>query len=210
MHRVGLFDVDGVLVDSLPMYAAAWRRWGKRYGVALGAIAEIAHGRRPEDVVAAFIGEGGAAVAATAAIQSLLREEASAVRAVPGAGALISSLPPQRWTVVTSAPAYLLNIMLDRVALPRPAAAVCAEDVAVGKPDPACYVLAAERLGALAAEALVVEDAPAGVRAGRRAGARVVAVASTHPAGELADADVVYASLADAAADIERWVAAAS
>ena len=62
---------------------------------------------------------------------------------------------------------------------------VFAGDVARGKPDPEGYLTAARRLGADPAEALVVEDAPPGIEAGRAAGMATVAVPSTHAPEEL-------------------------
>lgn len=70
---------------------------------------------------------------------------------------------------------------------------VTAEDVKDGKPDPACYLLGRERIGlGMQTQAqkrvLVVEDAPAGVRAGKGAGCQVLGVASTHAVDALRDA----------------------
>ncbi|WP_231974776.1 HAD-IA family hydrolase [Mycobacterium sp. E1747] len=70
-----------------------------------------------------------------------------------------------------------------------------AEDVSNGKPNPESYLKAAAALGVEAQECLVVEDAPAGVGAGRAAGAQVLAVTTTHRAAELVDADVVVSDL---------------
>lgn len=75
--------------------------------------------------------------------------------------------------------------------LPVPEVLVTAEDVDVGKPDPAGYLLAARRLGADPAECIVVEDTPAGLEAGRRAGCHVIAVATSHSPGQLAGYEVV-------------------
>jgi mannitol-1-/sugar-/sorbitol-6-phosphatase len=72
---------------------------------------------------------------------------------------------------------------------------VFAGDVGRGKPDPEGYLTAAGRLGADPAEALVVEDSPPGIEAGRAAGMATVAVPSTHAPEELAAADVVLGSL---------------
>lgn len=70
---------------------------------------------------------------------------------------------------------------------------VAAEDVAAGKPDPACYVLGRERIGVAVGDGkgervLVVEDAPAGVRAGKGAGCFVLGVATTHGVEALREA----------------------
>jgi sugar-phosphatase len=70
-----------------------------------------------------------------------------------------------------------------------------AGDVGRGKPDPEGYLAAAARLRADPAEALVVEDAPQGLQAGRAAGAATIGVTTTHPASELAAADMVIDTL---------------
>lgn len=72
---------------------------------------------------------------------------------------------------------------------------VTAEDVAEGKPDPEGYRLAAEKLGVRAEHCVVIEDAPAGVRSGRTAGAAVIAVTTTHSASALDEADAVVSTL---------------
>jgi len=103
---------------------------------------------------------------------------------------------------------------LRAVGIEPPAVMVFAGDVARGKPDPEGYLTAARRLGVEPAEALVVEDAPPGIEAGRAAGMATVAVTSTHSREELGAADAVLGSLAelpellaarfDAAAVLER------
>lgn len=71
----------------------------------------------------------------------------------------------------------------------RPRCLVVAEDVETGKPDPACYSLARRRLGLSDdAELLVLEDSPAGVRAGKAAGCRVVGLTTTHSAQQVKEA----------------------
>jgi sugar-phosphatase len=72
---------------------------------------------------------------------------------------------------------------------------ICAEDVTVGKPSPEGYLLAAAALGLDAKLCVVVEDAPAGIAAGLTAGARVVAVTTTHTADQVAGADVIVADM---------------
>jgi glycerol 3-phosphatase-1 len=92
--------------------------------------------------------------------------------------------------------------------LAHPRFLVTAEEVANGKPDPACYRLGAERLGLkdVAPERLLVlEDAPAGVRAGKAAGYRVVAVATTHTVGELREAGADWIVRDMSSVTMERW-----
>jgi HAD superfamily hydrolase (TIGR01509 family) len=81
---------------------------------------------------------------------------------------------------------------------------VAAEDTTTGKPDPAIYRLALARLNEAppepeppltAAECLVIEDSPAGIRAAKAAGMKVIGVATTYPASSLKEADMVVDSL---------------
>ena len=66
---------------------------------------------------------------------------------------------------------------------------VVAEDVENGKPDPACYLLGRQRLGLPdTAQMIVLEDAPAGVRAGKAAGFKVIGLTTTHTVEQVRDA----------------------
>lgn len=76
---------------------------------------------------------------------------------------------------------------LNVLNLPLPAHIVTAESVANGKPDPTCYLLGRERLlGSSSSseepqkQVLVLEDSPAGIRAGKDAGCKVLAVVTSH------------------------------
>jgi len=97
--------------------------------------------------------------------------------AVDGAAALLGTMPPKRWAVVTSCPRGLAQRLIEHSGLPRPPLIVTSDDVQHGKPAPDCYVLAAQRLRAAPERCLVVEDSRQGVAAGVAAGMTVVAVA---------------------------------
>lgn len=110
---------------------------------------------------------------------------------LPGSRALLESLEKAgaRWAIVTSGTRPLVTGWIEVMALAHPRNMVTAEDVARGKPDPACYRLGRSRLGLDdGAEMLVLEDAPAGVRAGKAAGFKVVAVATSHTIEQLQEA----------------------
>lgn len=93
------------------------------------------------------------------------------------------------WALVTSCTRALLSGWLELIILPSPRTSVAAEDVAAGKPDPACYELGRERIGLGQQDrVLVVEDAPAGVKAGKAAGCQVLGLATTHDVERLRDA----------------------
>jgi sugar-phosphatase len=173
--RAILFDCDGVLVDSDAVVLRSWARWARRWGLDPDEVTAQVHGRRSADTVAAFI-DSADRPRALADIDRYELEDAADVTAVPGAGDLVRALPDGAWAVVTSGIRALATARLTAAGLPVPAVSVCAEDVPAGKPDPAGYLLAAAGLGLPAAECVVLEDSPAGIAAGRAAGAAVVGV----------------------------------
>jgi mannitol-1-/sugar-/sorbitol-6-phosphatase len=161
------------------------------------------HGVRSVEVVRALRPELDAEVEA-AGIEKAQAVDVSGLRAIPGAAEALLALREDRVAVVTSATRGLAAARLRAAGLTPPAVVVHAEDVSRGKPDPEGYLAAAARLGVDAVEAVVVEDSPPGVEAGRAAGAAVVGVTSTHSAAALAAADVVIASLESLPAVLAR------
>lgn len=121
---------------------------------------------------------------------------------IPGARPLLEALEGAGapWAIVTSGTRPLFDGWVNVLHLARPRCLVVAEDVEKGKPDPSGYNLARSKLG-LPPEAatLVVEDSPAGIRAGKAAGCKVVALTTTHTARDVqeAGADFIVRDLHD-------------
>jgi glycerol 3-phosphatase-1 len=89
------------------------------------------------------------------------------------------------WIITYSPVSYRLNVLK----LPIPENLVVAEDVENGKPDPSCYLLGKEKLGLTAdAEVLVLEDSPAGIKAGKAAGCKVLGVVTSHTVEQVLNA----------------------
>lgn len=187
-----LFDCDGVLVDSDKSVASAWGRWARRLGLDVEMVQGLVHGRRSADTVAMLVPRDRQDEE-LARINRYEIEDASSVRAVRGAPALLQSIPAHMWAVVTSGRAELAFARLHAAGLPRPSVLVGAEDVRRGKPDPEGYQLAAKSLGVPPAKAVVLEDAAVGVRAARAAGVGMVVGVGERAAA--AGADVVVPDL---------------
>lgn len=176
--RAVLFDMDGVLVDSTHVIARRLRAWARGHGLDPATVLAASHGRTLTDLVATVAPAlDPQAEAAVLAAQEVV--DAARVLPCPGAEAFAASLPRDAWAVVTSAYRHVAEARLDAVGIARPEVLVSASDVARGKPDPEGYALAAARLGVEPRDCVVVEDAPAGVAAGRAAGCRVIGVAGT-------------------------------
>jgi sugar-phosphatase len=189
-----LLDLDGTLVDSRVVVARHWALFAERHGLALAPILAVCHGRRTADTIAEVAPRLDAGREAGVLDAG---EETDVDGLVPVAGAreLLTGLDPKRWAVVTSAHRALAVRRLAAVRLPVPAVLVAGDEIERGKPDPEGYLRAAELLGVDPAACVVVEDAPVGIAAGRAAGARVVALTTTHDADVLRDADLVLDDL---------------
>lgn len=189
-----IFDLDGVVINSDRIAEKHWAIWAARHGVPLERILAIHHGRptiETMQMVAPHLDVAREAVAK----ESAEAEDGDGIALYPGADALLRSLPRDRWGVATSGTRRTVSLRIRQLGFPEPPVLVTADAVQRGKPAPDPYLLAAERLGVPATRCVVIEDAPAGIASARAAGARVVAIASTHPAAALAEADAVAPSL---------------
>ena len=180
-----LFDLDGVLVDSVAWIERQWRRWAERRGLDPAPFLRICHGRRAVETIhlAAPELDAEAEVARFDPADELAGEP---LRPVAGAERVLGALPPGTWAVATSGPRASAVARLRHAGLPIPDVLICAEDVECGKPSPDVYLRAAEGLGVEPARCLVFEDAPAGLEAAAAAGITALGITTTHPAAELA------------------------
>jgi beta-phosphoglucomutase len=198
--RAALWDVDGTLIDSREYHWLSWRGAlaGEGFNVTPEQFAE-SFGRRNDEILRGYfpsysseeitrVGE-----AKEVAYRRLVRERG--IELLPGVRRWLDRLHEGGWrqAVASSAPRANLEVIVEALGLDGYFAAVAAaEDVTEGKPDPQVFLVAAAKLGVAPASCVVVEDAPAGTEAARRAGMRCVGVLSSH--GGL-EADIVVRTL---------------
>jgi sugar-phosphatase len=201
-----LFDMDGVLLHSTPIHREAWSRLFKEEGYLLlpGWYEELASGRSRDDVLRSVLGPAGASP------ERMARKEAWVLRAlhehgctpVPGAPALLRALAASEVPYAVATSSRMPGPFLQAAGLgPWTPVRRDRTHVARGKPAPDLFLAAAEALGVDPQRCLVLEDAPAGIRAGRTAGCTVVALATTHPASDLHEAHRVVPGFAA----LYRW-----
>jgi sugar-phosphatase len=189
-----LFDMDGVLISSIASVNRCWRRWAAHYGVPNAEQFEIAHGTRAVDIIRMLkpeFSEEDVRVGLRL-IEDMEIDDVADLKVLPGVRELLGSLPPERWTIVTSATRRLMLGRLKAANLPFPEELIAGDDVVNGKPHPEPYRKGAALLGFDPAECVVVEDAPSGVGAGVAAGSRVLGVLGTHATEQLYGAGVSW------------------
>ena len=183
--RAVLFDMDGTLVDSTSIVEQVWTTFAGRYGLDIGEILRSSHGVQAMDTVRRFAPAGSDVHALAAELGRMELAETRGIVPVPGALELVACLPPDAVALVTSASRDLAEVRMAAAGIRVPAVSVMSEDVSQGKPHPEGYLQAAALLGVAPADAVIFEDAPAGIAAGIAAGIRTVAVGPN--AGELPD-----------------------
>ncbi|MEC5217606.1 sugar-phosphatase [Actimicrobium sp. GrIS 1.19] len=181
-YRAFLFDMDGTLVSSIAAAERIWSQWARRHGLDVAAFLPTIHGVRAIDTVTRLALPGVDPLAEANWITAAEIADLDGTVEIAGAIRFLNALPPTMWAVVTSTPRALAVQRLKAAGIPTPPVLITSEHVAVGKPDPACYLLAARTLGVDAADCLVFEDAEVGILAGAQAGATVMVVRATHGA----------------------------
>ena len=178
--RLAMFDMDGVLYDSMPLHAEAWMRTAAEYGLEMTPETIYLHeGRTGRDTVRTLYGpgpDGNEIYARKCRIfesfpkPPVMRGAQEAVRAAKLAGL-------ETIVVTGSGQEAILNrLELDFEGMFRKDMIVTGNDVVHGKPAPEPYLKGLDKAGVNPEEALVVENAPLGVQAGKAAGCTVIAV----------------------------------
>ena len=200
MHCNGfLFDLDGTLVNSLPVVERSWRRWADRHGLSHAEVLNFIHGKQAITSLRHFLpGADDALLQAEFSwLEKIEAEDIDGITALPGALALLHHLDEQQipWAIVTSGSVPVAHARHAAAGLPQPKVFVTAEQVTRGKPEPDAYLLGAKLLGLSPSACAVVEDAAAGVLSGLAAGCRTIAVNVPAGSPRLDEVDFVLTSL---------------
>jgi len=179
-----LFDLDGVLVDSTPAVARVWTQWAIKHGFVPEEVVRRAHGRPSITTIRELLPHADYD-AENREVERGEIEDVAGVIPLPGALEILAAIPQDRWAIATSCTRRLAEVRIRAAGLPLPKHMIMSNDVQRGKPDPEPYIKAAKILGLATGDCIVIEDAPAGIRAGKAAGARVLALRTTAPDTEL-------------------------
>jgi HAD superfamily hydrolase (TIGR01509 family) len=187
-RKIALFDFDGVIVDTEPVYDRYWNEAVERYGLGIPDFADLIKGTTMTHIMQTFFS------GYTEEFRQKVRQEAEAFERImplpllPGSFEFIKLIRTEgvRTGLVTSSDQgkidrafemYEMKNLFDTV--------VTADRITRGKPDPMCYLLAASDLGVSPDQCLVFEDSFAGITAGNAAGMRVIGLSTSNSAEAL-------------------------
>jgi beta-phosphoglucomutase len=216
VHAV-VWDLDGVIVDSGDAHNQSWQEMANDLGLPYDPDKDFKaiFGKHNTDIIKYLwdITNPEQVERIANSKETHFREEAAQLKPLPGVVELVKALSEAGWrqAIGSSAPLENVSLLLSATGLWTYMQAISSgNDVTNGKPDPEVFLIAFERLGADPVQGVVIEDAPAGVQAGKRAGAAVLGVTTTQTRQTLLDAgaDMVADSLAEVTiADLQNLVA---
>lgn len=187
--KTALFDFDGVVVDTEPIYDLFWNDAAKRYGLGIDNFADIIR-VRPYRIFWRSIFRIYGGVPPMVTKESTEYEKTMPLPPMPGSIEFIRMLKEhgvQIGLVTSSDNAKVkrafgllhLDNLFDTL--------VTADRITQGKPDPMCYLLAAKDLNVSPEDCIVFEDSFNGIQSGKDAGMRVIGLSTTNPAESLRD-----------------------
>ena len=192
--RAILSDLDGTLVDSQYCVDYSWQVWAEDRGLDLEEVMRVCHGRRTIETVKDITPH----LDAQTEVAFLEELEATCTKGlvpVLGAHKLVAALAPHQFAVITSGSHRLASHRLTHTGFTPPRVFVTADDVINGKPHPEGYLKAAKELGIEPSQCVVLEDSPAGIRAGNSAGMITIGIAAHSGDHDISHAQYVVQDL---------------
>lgn len=195
--KAALFDLDGVIVDTEPSYSIFWGGMGRDYNVGIDNFSDVIKGTTLTQILERYFPEE---VRAEVVEKLNQYEREMRYEIFPEVRDYLEGLRSRgvKCAIVTSSNLEKMDNLWKQQPWLREYfdVVITDEDVTLSKPDPQPYLIAAERLGIAPEDCVVYEDSYNGLLSGRRAGCRVVALATTNPRASLEDkADIVVDNL---------------
>lgn len=183
-----LFDFDGVIVDTEPIYDIFWNDAAKRYNLGIDNFAYIIKGTILPDLINKYFSGFPKEIQEQVLRESMAYEADMDFPTISGSLDFIRTLKAHgiKIGLVTSSDSKKVNRAFNHLSLNGVFdTIVTADRIVKGKPDPMCYLLGASDLQTDPADCIVFEDSFAGIQAATAAGIRVIGVSSTVPAEHL-------------------------
>ena len=188
--KIALFDLDGVLLNTEPIYDLFWNEASKRYGLGIDNFARLIKGTTLPYIMKKYFSGYSEEFRQQVIRESNAYEETMPFPPMPGSLEFLRMLKEHgvRTGLVTSSTASKMERVFSQLPIEEQFdTIVTADRITRGKPDPMCYLLAAKDLNVDPADCLVFEDSFNGIQAGTDAGMRVIGLSTSNPAESLRD-----------------------
>jgi mannitol-1-/sugar-/sorbitol-6-phosphatase len=193
--RVLLFNLDGILIDTLANRERHWSEWAQRHQLDVKQVLSAIQGQTTLETIHELVPTLPADLEARYLNDMQILDTRDVV-AMPGALKLLEQLSPEQWTIVTSDPPLLAKARLRAAKLPQPRLLISSLDVKQGKPYPEGYLKGAALMHADPEECLIIEDSLTGLEAALAAHIPALAVGTTHAQADFKNAEIWVPSLA--------------
>lgn len=205
MIRGVLFDLDGVIVDTLHYHYLAWKHMFEKLGGTISEHTVLLHeGRNSREILPILMQESGVLIPADQQAQFIEEKRAYyrsivQVQQYPGAFEAIDQLKQRGYRVALVTACALKNMQhsLNSEQQAHFDFIITGDEVSRAKPFPDSYLIAARQLQVKPVECMVVENAPLGIEAAKNAGMYCVAIETTLGREYLSSADCVLQSIRD-------------
>jgi beta-phosphoglucomutase family hydrolase len=187
--RAVIWDLDGTLIDSSNLHWEAWQKVMEAENITLTYEQYVADfGKRNDEILRGRLGAdlsdefiARVSLAKEEVYRGLIRTKG--LELLPGARHWLERFKAEGWlqALATSAPRGNIDAVFAALGIGEYFdAAISSEEVRAGKPEPDVFLTAAAKMGVAPRDCVVIEDAPAGIEAARRAGMKSVGVLTTH------------------------------
>jgi len=198
-----IFDMDGVLANTMPFHYKAWRETFRKFGIRVTKKdIYLREGERWNKTFEEILKARGIKPTKRVRKAAFLHREKVfknlfKVKMFPGAETLLKKIHKKgmKLALVTGTPARELKKILPKRIYKMFDAVVPSDEVTHGKPHPEPYLKALKRLKLKPYQAVVVENAPNGIKSARAAGMKCVAIETSLPKRYLKGADVIVGSI---------------
>lgn len=202
-----IWDMDGVIADTGYYHFLSWRETLKEYGVDLKeSDFKKTFGMRNEEIVEIVFGDLSKVGEIAEKKERKYRELARGkINLLPGVGKLLDGLRARGWkqALASSTPLENIKLIVNETGIASFFEVIISgEDVKKGKPDPEVFLKTSQKLGVNPENCVVIEDAPAGIKAANSAGMRCIGVATTHGEDKLKEANLVVRTLESVTPDV--------
>jgi len=201
-----IFDMDGVLADTSSMHFKSWKMLAKKLDVKFTKeFFNSTFGQKSAKIIKKLLKDKFDSINTEKIkewgelkemyYRDLIRDK---LKPLPGVKTLIEILKKNNFKLAigSSGPKENVDLLLEKLKIKHFFnAAITAEDVELGKPNPEVFLLAAKRLEIKQEKCLVIEDAPVGIEAAKKAGMKVIALTTTHNQSELQEANLIKKDL---------------